>query len=48
MAIVETVKVWKDGAFAVVNATDLEAWQANGWETAEQLKPKPKRTRKKA
>jgi hypothetical protein len=31
MAVVETVKVQKDGETVTINKSDLKDWQGNGW-----------------
>jgi hypothetical protein len=28
---IPTVTVWKDGKLAIVNESDVPAWEANGW-----------------
>ena len=49
MATIETVKVWKDGCYAVVNVSDLDVWREKGWEVEQSIETdKPKRVRKKA
>lgn len=33
MAILPTVRVFKDGEKRIINETDLDAWLADGWAT---------------